>query len=230
MSELHHQELEELKRLFEELSLGRLEDRLSVVEAFLATDDHLSAAELTARLAGQGHDLAPDLVQGTLELLVRLGFAQKKEFTDRDPVYEHRHLGDHHDHLVCLQCGQIVEFCSPDLEHLQQAIARQRGFRLLSHRHQLYGLCPKCGARRQPCLPLALARPGEKLEVVGYMGGRRAQAHLADMGLTPGSEVEVLCANGGPLVVACRGSRLALGRQLAMKLSCRAKDDAGSSD
>ena len=224
MKELHSRERLEIERLFRQEGLERMEDRLAVVDAFLATEAHLSPEEMNQILTKQGQGFRPELVSETLDLMCRFGFAHKKEFAGERIVYEHRHLNDHHDHLICTHCDRIVEFTDPQMEQLQLAVTRRHGFKLLKHRHQLYGICHACQASRQPAIPLTLARPGERLVVAGYLGGRRSQAHLADLGLTPGTEVEVLSADGGPLVLACRGSRLAIGHHLAMKLTCRLKD------
>ncbi len=221
MKELHHQEHNELKRLFGELRLDRIDDRLEVADHFLATEEHLTAAELTEIIRADGHDFGERFVRGTLELLGRLGFAYKKEFADREPVFEHRHLDDHHDHFICTNCGRITEFYHPEMERLQRAIAREHGFKLLDHRHQLYGLCADCRAERKPGVSLAACSPGERLRVVECVGGRRSLSRLADMGLTPGAELEVLTNSGGPVVVACGGARLALGRNMAAKLTCQ---------
>lgn len=219
MEELHRSELEQLKQLFKERGLNQVPDRLTVVEGFFADDEHLTPKKLAQKLAAQGHPVGEELVVETLELLCRLGFAHRKEFAG-GPQYEHRHLDEHHDHLICTECGRIVEFLAPEMERLQKDIARQHGFKLLEHRHQLYGLCHNCRAGRRAAMPLALAKPGERVRVADYLGGRRSQARLADMGLSPGTEVEILTADGGPMVLACRGSRLALGRNLARKLTC----------
>ena len=124
----------------------------------------------------------------------------------------------------CTGCGRIEEFEHPELEALQAAIAGEKGFKLLEHRHQLYGLCPRCRRSRHGTMPLDRARPGEKVRISGFAGGREGEARLSDMGLHPGTEVEVLTSNGGPVMVACHGSRLAVGRKMARKLTCRPVD------
>lgn len=231
MENLHGQEHKELERLFGELNLGRLDDRLKVADVFLKIEDHVSASQLLANLREQGLDFEGEFVAGTLELLVHLGFAHKKDFADREPLFEHRHLDDdHHDHFICLGCGKITEFYHPELERLQRTIARENGFKLLDHRHQLYGLCRECRATRQPGLPLTACKPGEKLTVVGQTGGQRARTRLTDMGLKPGSEVKILTDSGGPVVLACGGSRLALGRRLAEKLVCQPVENGDNGD
>jgi len=230
MEDLHLEELRQLTRLFQDRGFDNIKDRLAVVDGFFATEEHLTPAGLTALLKSRGLDLEEKFVAQTLEMLCRFGFALKKEFAGGN-VYEHRHLDDHHDHLICTGCGRIEEFFHPDLESLQRTIAREQGFKLLEHRHQLYGLCAQCQAQRAGSIPLDSARPGERVRVAGYLGGRRSRARLSDLGLTPGTELEILTSNGGPVMIACRGSRIAVGRQMASKLTCRpVETDKGRDD
>lgn len=68
-------------------------------------------------------------------------------------------------------------------------------------------------------MPLAFVLPGEEVRIDRLVGGRKVQQRLADMGLTPGTRIEVIKASGpGPMIVAFRGSRLALGRGLSQKI------------
>jgi Fur family transcriptional regulator, ferric uptake regulator len=223
MEELHLSEVRQLKRIFRDRGFDQVPDRLSVVDAFFSTEEHLTPAELTARLIKQGLAMDEDFVARTMDLLHLFGFAHKKEFAG-GVRYEHRHLDEHHDHLICTDCGRIEEFEHPELEALQAAIAERKGFQLLEHRHQLYGLCDQCRRNRRASMPLAMARPGEKVRVSGYLGGRKSESRLTEMGLSPGAELEVLTANGGPVMVACKGTRLAVGRKMARKLTCRPVD------
>jgi Fur family ferric uptake transcriptional regulator len=62
--------------------------------------------------------------------------------------FEHRPAGAHHDHLICLVCGKIVEFESERIEALQSRIARQQGFRIFDHKLELYGHCPACAPQK----------------------------------------------------------------------------------
>lgn len=219
MSEiLHQEERKQFERLLLQQGVGRVADRLAVLEAFLGVEDHLGEEELVRLLASQGHELEPDFVVQTLEMLTRYGLATRRQFEGRPPIYEHRHLGDHHDHLICTRCGAISEFHDPRLEELKLQAARDKGFHHLSHRLQIYGLCRKCLAQRQPTMPLALASPGEKVRVERITGGDEVARHLSDLGLTPGAEVEVISSGGGPMVLAVRGSRVALGRGVGHKV------------
>ena len=68
--------------------------------------------------------------------------AQERHFDDGITRYEIEH--EHHDHLVCLRCGKIVEFECEPIETAQTEVAEEHGFHLLRHRHELYGHCPDC--------------------------------------------------------------------------------------
>ena len=119
MEELHLSEIRQLRNLFKEQGLNQIPDRMSVADAFFGTEEHLSVPQLVELLQGQEIHLDEEFVEETLETLRRFGFAQKTEFADQPALYEHHHLDAHHDHLICVHCGRIIEFFSPDLERLQ---------------------------------------------------------------------------------------------------------------
>jgi len=191
---------------------------MSVLETFLTSEEHHSAEGWNQLLKQSGVDLGEAFVAETLELLVRFGLAMRREFEGGPTRYEHRHLGEHHDHLICTACGSISEFHDPDLEAMKAQAASQHGFHALRHKLQIYGLCENCRSARQPSMPLALAAPGERLRVEQLKGGQAAKRQLEELGLNLGTEVEVISANGGPMVLAVKGTRLAIGRGVAQKV------------
>jgi len=215
---LHDEERRQFERLLRQQGVDRLGDRLAVLEAFLSKEDHLSAEKVQEILRRQGRPLEPAFVESTLGLLTSFGLASRRRFDDQPDRYEHRHLGEHHDHLICTACGSITEFRHPQLEALKEQAAAEHGFHHLSHRLQIYGLCDRCRRSRKPTLPLSLASPGERVRVERLTGGEKARAHLEDLGITVGSELEVISRGGGPMVVAVRGARLALGQGVSSKV------------
>jgi Fur family ferric uptake transcriptional regulator len=219
MEPIHHQEKEQFNRLFEDEGIDRIEDRLAILEAFLAIEEHISFQELIIALKRNGYRFEPDFVKKTLNLLCRYGFATKKQFEGQPTLYEHRHLGLHHDHLICTKCGKILEFESRQMEDLQVEIAALHGFHVLQHKTEIYGLCSDCLKERIRLMPLSFAQEGELGIVWEFMGGAGAQLRLATIGLRKGDEVEVVTNSGaGQLVVAVNGTRLALGRGIAKKI------------
>ncbi len=218
MHEIHQREQENLKRLIGHLPEEEREFLLRVFETFLECEEHISPEGLQEALVQKGRLEPLERIHEALELFCRLGFAQKKEFLGQAPVYEHRHLGEHHDHLICTKCGRIQEFFLPHLEALQDEIAKRYGFKPLDHRLEIYGLCEKCqAARARPALPLVLVSSGEKVRVERFLGGSKMQQRLAAMGIFPGEELEVI-NNCGPVIVSVKGTRLALGQGLAQKI------------
>ena len=191
----------------------------AVVDAFCATEGHLSVADIRARLAEKGREAPPATVARVMKLLCEYGVAQEKRFEDDVARYEHRHLGpnQHHDHLVCVRCGNVEEFYEPQIEALQDEVVRGHGFRPLRHRMELYGLCRRCAESTRGTMPLAMARPGERMRVMELLGGRNLRHRLADMQIFPGSVVELI-ASSGSLIVAVGQTRVALGWGVARRI------------
>jgi len=116
--------------------------REAIVEMFLRTRDHVSIDELLVKVRKRQPRVGYATVYRTLKLLVESGLAVERQFGDGQARYEV--VGDHHDHLICVKCGLILEFEDEEIERLQERIAsRLGGFHVLRHRHELYGLCAK---------------------------------------------------------------------------------------
>jgi len=214
-----HLEKENFRSLIENDHLGDTEERLNIIDVFLDTEGHVTIEELMGLLRSRGHDYEPDFVRQCMNRWVDLGFAQKKHFEGQPPRYEHRHLGNHHDHIICTKCGRIVEFSNDEMERLQSKIAALQGFHILQHKMEIYGLCSQCLETRRPLMPLALAKAGERIVIKDILGGREARARLASMGLRPGDCLEVVSNNGlGRLIIGHGSTRLAVGRGIAQKI------------
>ena len=213
-------EKENFRALIEEDEIGRVEDRLNIIDVFLENDRHVTLQDLMEILRDRGCDYDPEFVRQCMNRWVEHGFAQKKNFEGQPPRYEHRHLGRHHDHMICTKCGKIIEFHNEEIEFLQVRIARQHGFHMLQHKMEIYGICSDCLALRQPLMPLVMAKPGERVEIRDMVGGRSAIGRLASMGLRKGDVLEVISNNGqGRLIVGHETTRLALGRGVAEKIT-----------
>jgi len=115
-----------------------------IVEAFFRADNHVSIEELLAQVRAKAPRVGYATVYRTLKLLTECGVANERRFGDGLARYELADGPRHHDHLICLECGEISEFSEPAIEELQVAVARRSGFELRSHKHELYGICRKC--------------------------------------------------------------------------------------
>ena len=151
--------------------------------------------------------------------MCRFGFAQVRTFNNGKTRYEHRHLGQHHDHMICTKCGKIVEFQNDQIENLQAQVAASHGFHMLQHKMEIYGICSECLHKRSQIISLVAAKQGEHLIIKEYSGGKTARMRLLSMGLRIGDEIEVITNLGqGQMVIASGFNRFVLGRGLAMKI------------
>jgi Fur family ferric uptake transcriptional regulator len=217
---IHAQEKEQFKRLFEQENIDYLEERLVVVETFLQTERHLSEQELYKIIKKRNLNLAQDLITDTLDLMCRYGFAHKHQFDNGVLRYEHRHIGQHHDHMICTKCNQIIEFQNNQIENLQLQVAAQHGFHMLQHKMEIYGICANCLQSRLAVIPLTAAKKGEKLQIKQFTGGAKSRMRLMSMGLRIGDRIDVISSlNQGQLVVAVDFKRLVLGKGLAQKIT-----------
>lgn len=122
--------------------LNTTQQRELIVDHFLRCRDHISIDELLGRVRKRNKKVGYATVYRTLKLLVDSGLAQQRQFGDGQARYEV--AGEHHDHLICTKCGVILEFEDDEIERLQDRIAqRLGGFKVVRHRHELYGVCPK---------------------------------------------------------------------------------------
>ena len=135
-----------IRGLFREKGIVFTTQRELVLRAVLDAGKHIDAEELHRRLAGSRKRVGLATVYRTLQLLRDCGLVAESQFGERRHRYEQAE-GRHHDHLVCLACGQVSEFEEPAIEQLQERVARNHGFTVLSHRLELYGYCRACARR-----------------------------------------------------------------------------------
>ena len=219
MKRIHAAEREQFEKLFRQEAIDRLEDRLVVLDAFLLNEEHVTPEDLETYLNSMGYSFTLEFVSETLELMCHFGFAQKNRFKNGVQHYEHKHLGQHHDHMICTKCGDIVEFENRQLEELQQRIARDYDFYMLQHQMEIYGICARCKTERDKTMPLVLAKPGEQLVIKKLIGGNESRVRLMSMGLRVGDTIEILTNSGkGQMVVVADNQRYVLGRGLSQKI------------
>ena len=219
MKQIHIQEKQQFKKLFKQEQIDKFEDRFKVLEVFLQTEKHVSLNELVERLESIGWQLDSEFVAETLKLMCRFGFAHKSRFDNGVVLYEHRHLGQHHDHMICTKCRKILEFEEEQIEQLQIKIAAVHGFHMLQHKLEIYGICHNCLKERIQLMPLTLAKPGERLVIKEINAGASAKMRLLTMGLRKDDKIEVITNNSeGQLAIAADLKRYVLGRGLAEKI------------
>jgi Fur family ferric uptake transcriptional regulator len=125
--------------------LKRTAQRDLILEIFLRTEEHLSSEDLYWLVQKQDQSVGHTTVYRTLKLLTEAGLAREVRFGDGKTYYEHHYNHEHHDHMICTECGKVIEFFSPELEALQDAMAEKFGFKLTHHNLRILGVCSDCG-------------------------------------------------------------------------------------
>ncbi|MGB0680509.1 MAG: Fur family transcriptional regulator [Polyangiales bacterium] len=115
--------------------------RRLVSEVFFTTPGHWSIEELLAEVRKADAKVGYATVYRTLKLLAASGVAQTRHFGDGVTRYELAPEDEHHDHIICLDCGAIVEFEDASIEQRQDERARELGFRIERHKFELYCRC-----------------------------------------------------------------------------------------
>ena len=138
----HEVEHAALNRYLETKGLKQTRQREAIFEVFLEASGHITGEELHQRVRDRYPHIGYTTVYRTMKLLCEAGLAHERHFDGGVARYEIPH--EHHDHLVCVRCGKIVEFECKMIETAQEEIAQRYGFQVLRHRHELYGHCPEC--------------------------------------------------------------------------------------
>ncbi len=126
--------------------------RQAILDLLSQTEKHLSAKDLYTTLHKKYPGLGLTTVYRTLDLLVRMGLLNKLSFGTGESRYEFRSGKDeaHHHHLICIQCGRIIDytdFVDEELELVKKtedSLAKKHGFKIMDHNIEFYGLCPEC--------------------------------------------------------------------------------------
>jgi len=128
-----------LEELCVERGMRMTEQRRIIARVLESSADHPDVEELYRRSAQVDSRISISTVYRTVKLFEDAGIIERHDFRDGRSRYE-TVPEEHHDHLIDLKTGTVIEFHSPEIEALQERIAREHGFRLVDHRLELYGV------------------------------------------------------------------------------------------
>lgn len=124
--------------------LKRTAQRDLILDVFLRVEEHLSSEDLYRLVQKEDPTVGQTTVYRTLKLLTEAGLAREVRFGDGRTHYEHNYKHEHHDHMICSECGKIIEFFSAELEAIQDAMAAKHKFEVQQHLLRIIGLCSEC--------------------------------------------------------------------------------------
>lgn len=124
--------------------LRRTSQRDLILEIFLSTEDHLTSEDLHNLVHKKDPSVGLTTVYRTLKLLTEAGLAREVGFGDGKTYYEHHYNHEHHDHMICTECGKVIEFFSAAIEEMQDNVADSFGFKPTHHSLRMWGICAEC--------------------------------------------------------------------------------------
>ena len=136
-----------IKKFINNLKIDHLKctpQRLAVLEEMMNSKDHRECEEVYNSLKSKAILVSRATVYRTMDILVKYNFVRKLELGEGKARYEYKAGLGHHDHLICIECGDIIEFINNEIERLQDVVCEHFNFKLVRHIHQLFGICSKC--------------------------------------------------------------------------------------
>lgn len=122
------------------------QQRQAILDYLLGADRHLSMEEIFRALRPKG--VGKVTVFRSLKVLEECGLIDRVTSSEGRPLYEVNFERPHHDHLICISCGRIMEIQWPQVEKIQEKACRELGFEITFHRHEIYGRCRDCAVKR----------------------------------------------------------------------------------
>ena len=136
---VEEQGLDRIEQLCIEKGMRMTDQRRVIARVLSAAKDHPDVEEVYRRASAQDANISIATVYRTVRLFEEAGILMRHDFLDGRSRYEET-PEEHHDHLIDLRSGRVIEFMDPEIERLQEEIARRLGFTLVGHKLELYGM------------------------------------------------------------------------------------------
>ncbi len=142
---MHTNQLDEVRRIFREFlkarNLRQTPERLAILDEVYGSEGHFDADALYIQLKAKGTRVSRATVYNTLDLLLACNLVGKHQFGANQAKYERAYSYWQHDHLICIDCNEIFEFCDPRLQSVQEMVAEIYQFNIKHHSLEMYGHC-----------------------------------------------------------------------------------------
>tara|TARA_B100001250_G_scaffold94174_1_gene78535 strand:+ start:28 stop:459 length:432 start_codon:yes stop_codon:yes gene_type:complete len=112
--------------------------RLAIFDEVIYGEKHRECEEICSSLKKKNNNVSRATVYRTLDILIKYDFVRKMDIGDGRIRYESKIGHPHHDHMICVETGKIIEFVSDEIELIQDKIAEEKGYKIIKHIHQLF--------------------------------------------------------------------------------------------
>ena len=130
--------LEKFKNALRKENLKLTKQRLAILDNIVNNSGHRECDEIYDQLKTDGENVSRATVYRTVAILEKYSILRKLELGDGRARYEYKFGKGHHDHMICVETGDIIEFMSEEIETIQDKIAKEHGYEIIKHIHQLF--------------------------------------------------------------------------------------------
>ncbi len=134
----------QLKNVLKKEGLRYTQQRQLIWDELCRSGSHRDAEDIYLSLRSNSVNVSRATVYRTIDVLVKNNLVRKLELGEGRARYERKDMGEHHDHIICIECGKIEEFLDNSIESQQDKIYEKYGYKHVRHIHQLFGICKDC--------------------------------------------------------------------------------------
>tara|TARA_Y100001934_G_C11925757_1_gene573411 strand:- start:154 stop:585 length:432 start_codon:yes stop_codon:yes gene_type:complete len=130
--------IKQFKEALKEEGLRFTSQRLAILEDIVNSDEHRDCDEIHLSVNKKNNKVSKATIYRTVDVLLNHDFIRKLDIGDGAVKYESKLDSPHHDHMICIETGDIIEFVDDRIEEIQEEIARKKGYKIIKHVHQLF--------------------------------------------------------------------------------------------